>query len=90
MNDDQLAKAAASARLPADAASASDFEKIKASFAALADADRADLEPHNPHPSNAWRDDVVVPSMPRERALTNAPKVVDGLFWFPSVMEARP
>lgn len=84
----QIAKAAASARLPVDAANASDFEKVKARYAAMANVDSTSLEPHNPNPLNVWREDVVTPSMTQEETLLNAPKVVDGLFFVPPVMEA--
>lgn len=37
---------------------------------------------------NAMRDDVAVPSLPREEALSNAPAVESGCFRVPKVIEA--
>jgi aspartyl-tRNA(Asn)/glutamyl-tRNA(Gln) amidotransferase subunit C len=71
-----------------------DIERVQEQLGAILEAvgtvselDLADVEPTS-HPLdlvNEWAEDVPRPSLPRDRALANAPDPADGAFRVPTV-----
>lgn len=57
----------------------------------LSRLDTATVEPtwHVLPVHNVWRADVVEPSLPREQALAAAPRVQDGMFRVPRIVEGE-
>jgi aspartyl-tRNA(Asn)/glutamyl-tRNA(Gln) amidotransferase subunit C len=51
------------------------------------DTDEVEPTSHVLPLSNVLREDIVVPSIPREKALLNAPEAQDGMFRVPAVFE---
>lgn len=66
-----------------------DLSRILDYVAKLNELDTSDVEPtsHVIPLSNIFREDVVVPSMPRDLLLSNAPSAEKGFFKVPKVIE---
>jgi aspartyl-tRNA(Asn)/glutamyl-tRNA(Gln) amidotransferase subunit C len=66
-----------------------EIEKIIDYMDVLNTLDTTDVEPmsHVLPVTNVFREDVVVPSVPREEILANAPEVDDGAFRVPKTVE---
>ena len=65
------------------------LDAILGYVAQLEDLDTTDIVPtaHAVPVDNVFRDDIVSPSLPRDRALQNAPAAADGCFRVPRVIE---
>ncbi len=66
-----------------------ELSKITGHIAELAKFNVAHVQPtvHPFYDANVWRDDVVVPSFPRDVAVSNAPDKEEGFFKVPPVIE---
>ncbi len=66
-----------------------ELSKITGHIAELAKFNVAHVAPtvHPFYDTNVWRDDVIVPSFPRDVAVSNAPDKEEGFFKVPPVIE---
>ena len=91
----EILKVARLARLKLTDAEIDDYTEklgsILAYFASLNEIDTEDVEPmvHAVELSNVFRADEVVPSLPREAALANAPKTDSQFFLVPQILDAE-
>jgi aspartyl-tRNA(Asn)/glutamyl-tRNA(Gln) amidotransferase subunit C len=92
---DEVLKVARLARLKLTDAEIDDYTEklgtILAYVASLNEIDTEDVEPmvHAVELSNVFRADEVVPSLPREAALANAPKTDGRFFLVPQILDAE-
>jgi aspartyl-tRNA(Asn)/glutamyl-tRNA(Gln) amidotransferase subunit C len=93
LTNDDVAKVAILARLRLSpdelALFTGQLNSIVDFVAQLQEPETAGVEPlaHGVEVHNVFRDDVVGPALPRDRALTNAPKRNDEGFLVPAVLE---
>lgn len=93
LTSDDVAKVALLARLrlsPDELATfTGQLNSIVDFVAQLQEPDTSNIEPlaHGVEVRNVFRDDVLGPSLPREKALANAPKCNDEGFLVPAVLE---
>ncbi len=66
-----------------------DLSRILAYFQKLQEVPTDSVQPFDPlaGQTNAWREDVPRPSLPRDQALANAPATREGHFFVPPVFE---
>ena len=68
-----------------------DLNTILDQFARLQELDTEDVTPmsHSLALQNVFREDVVLPSLPRDAAVANAPEKRDGNFIVPQIMDGE-
>ena len=96
VTDDLVRQVASLSRLAISPAEASGlkkhFEKILAYIAEFQALDTKDVDPSmfSVESSNVYREDEVKPSLPREEALRNAPRVSGPFFLLPRIVGGGP